>query len=629
MAGGTAIALTASVMSTGDAHDETAINAALLANKKVRLVKDAVISAPIIINSGNTLEVADGVTIKVADGITTGINMLKNRAASTVQRTISDGAVASGSKSFTSASITTADTGRSVIIPGAATGGTHLCAKIVSAVAGTATLDVAAAVTVSAASARFYDRDKSIVIRGGTFDRNASGGAVSADPYGFLTAGHSMLLRRIDGLVIDGVSFKSIDGKYAISTGDVTNVCVYDPHYAVASDGFHIQGPASDVRVYRSRGSTGDDPCAVTGTDYATYADVQGDVYNVEFIDTKMDSNEGRILFAGGNGFKVRGAKVRGLSGGCSSGVVIAAGRNDPRFVPAFDSDVGGVELFDIAPDVPDTKYGVLINAELARDVKIHNHQWVSTANFVTNVRVDSPVEQLIISGTVKPKSVSSVGHYGVYVGPLGVVDSLIMSDTSIDNVTGSYLAISVLVGGWVKSFEVYGYSCINQTYTASGNGFIQTEGTGKIDRLLIDGLHEINAKALLTTAVGSTVGPVVINGFHRTGCSRIANVLCALDVTLGAGTNLSPIVEPFYVSGAELTIRGGGGYFDSLSKDGVVRAGSEVVRVMNFDFPVDTAKVAANAGDRHYNTNVASGSLKVGPCIYSGAAWKSLLNIA
>ena len=628
--GNSYVAFTASVLSLGSGNDEVAINAALLANQKVRLVKDALISGPIIINSGNTLELADNVTVKFAGSVTSG-NMLVNKSATTVQRTASDGAITSGSNVFTSAGLTDADIGRSVIIAGAGKDSSKLCATIITASAGTSTLSVNAQATVLSAVVRFYDRDKDITIRGGCFDRNLAGNQTIADAYGNYNGSHSILIRRVDGLIIEQTIHKSTAGKYAISCSDVTNVQVIHPTYSVYADGFHLQGPANDVSVTGSRGTTGDDVIGVTGSDYAAYCDTHGDIYNLRFNDTCMDSREGSILLMSGPGDKIRDVKITDLRGMVVQGVSMRAGRGDVNFVPTFDSDVGGVVIDGIDVDGPSGAYAVQIAGELIRDVCVKN----MTANNVFNdnpyIYVSSSCNSLVVDGIVKPITNTTTGQTLVNVSSTGNVKKLSVKNIDISQAAGAYLSYAIIIAGTVGDMLIDGYKNKVTTYTGAGNNLLNVAATGHIDILLFNNIIESKSKSLLYLSSGGSVGSVVLSNFMRSGCSRIADIQSgvALDITLGAGSSISPLSEPFNVTGGSLVIRGGGCYFDSSTKDGAVRAASEVIQVMNMDFPVDSAKVASNAGDRHYNTNVASGALKVGPCIYSGAAWKSLLNIA
>jgi len=630
VAGGTAIALTASVMSTGDAHDETAINAALLANKKVRLVRNAVISTPIILNSGNVLELATGVTVGFAAGVTSG-NIVVNRSAITVTRQIVDGAITSGTNVFTSSSLSAADVGRSVIIMGAGKDASILCATVITAGVGTSTLSTTAKTTVASATARFYDRDTNITLRGGMFDRAVAGNALVADAYGHYNKSHSLLFRRVDGLVIDGISCKSVAGKYAISVGDVTKTLVINPTYNVYSDGFHLQGPATDVTVSGSRGTTGDDVIGVTGADYAAYCDTHGDIYNLRFHDTFMGSQEGSILLMSGPGDIIRGVQVTDLRGKAVQGVSMRAGRGDANFIPTFDSDVGGVLIDGIDIDGPSGAYAVQVAGELIRDVTVKNLTANSLHNDNPYVYVSSPCDSITLDGVIKPITNTTTGQTLLTVSSTGGVKKLRVKNVDISQASGAYLSYALVIGGQVNDMLIDGYTNKVTTYTGAGNNLLNVAATGHIDNLLLNNISETKTKGLMYLSSGGSVGNVVLSNYMRFGCSRVADIQSgvALDITIGTGSNISPLSEPFNVTGGTLTIRGGGGYFDSSVKDGVVRAASEVIRVMNIDFPVDTAKVAANAGDMHYNTNVASGSLKVGPCIYSGAAWKSLLNIA
>ena len=608
-------------------EDQIKINDALLNYKTVIISGTAAISAPVIMNSNNRIEFKEGGGLKIRDDITSGFQMVTNRSAITEQRSISDAAIASGSYTLTAASITPDDAGRSVIIFGAAASGLQLNALIVSATAGSATLNIPAVTSVSSKTARFFDRDVNISIYGGIINRNNSVTIDGPDVYGHKPKEHCLVFRRVDGLVFKDMSVKSKGGKYAFSVGDCTRVRNIRPYYEVSSDGFHIQGPASDIRVYGSRGTTHDDPIAITCCDYTAYNDCMGSVSDVVFKDTKMSNHGGRILLTGGPGCTIRGVRVDGLTGlSKAAGVAIPDG-NEAGFPVMFVTDIDDVVLSNINPKLPDGYHGIYIGATAAKTITIRDHVWDIGSAGGANIQINGNVKSLIMIASKKPLSNTTSTQYGVFVGSTAVVDNMKISGLDVQNITGSYIVTSnVRIDGWVKSLQITNYSTVNETYSVAGNTLLLVNTGGKIDFLQIDGLVEINAKHSINVASGATVGPISYSNFQRVNCARIAEFASAGDISIGVGVNSAPQAEAVRANGAAVIIRGGGCLTNTSGYDGVLRVGSESVRVINTDFPADTAKLTPQAGDRCWNRNAASAPGVVGPAIYNGTAWKSLL---
>jgi len=616
------------VIKSDGENDQEKINIALQKYAHVVISDMCYISSPVILNSGNTLEFSIGAGLKIEDSITVGFNCITNYSAVNFNKLITDGAITSGSNVFSSSQITAFDAGKSIYVQGAAFGGTLLCAKIISAANGSASLDVSATTTVTNAVAKMYVRDNNIKIIGGLIDRNNGLSIAGLDQDGYYSGQHIVNLRRIDGLNIVNSSFHSVGGKYAISLGDVNTVEVTNPFYDVSSDGCHIQGPATGVKVIGSRGLTGDDPCAITASDYLTYRDCQGNVSNVSFIDSCMSNYEGRHLVTGGPGLTVRDVYITGLKGKGYAGVVIPSVYGEGGFSPQFDNNVSRVFIRDVDIDVQATYPVIYIGGEVIGSVDIDGVTCNAKGNNTTYVRVDKNVDSLSVRNVVRTLDNVSTTQYGIYVGTGAVVKSLDVDNVSLINATGTYFSGGfVTVKGTVNLLSVSAYKLLIGAYTSAGNIIVQVESGGNVGGAVLSNTVEKNAKYMLDVLSGATVGPVVLNGFYRSGCGRMVNCMSAVDITFGPGQVIGPLVEAVSTTGAAVIIRGGGCYLGGAF-DGVKRSASESIRVINQDFPADTAKLTPVAGDRCLNSNVASPPLIVGPCIYNGTAWKSLLSL-
>jgi len=227
-----------------------------------------VVSAGLLkIPSNTTLELAPGVTLQRKVG---SLGNLINNVAVTAVRSVTDGAITTGTTAFTSATaaFTAADVGRTLVVAGAWGTNSPLTAVITAQTGTGATLSVAANTTVSGAVTDIYNRDRNISIIGSS-GATIDGGANAA---GTVLGTHHIRLRHIDGLTIRGITgLSNTGGKFFWSVGDATNIDADSLTYNTFSDGFHVAGPARSIRITGQRGTTGDDMIAFTGNDYVGY----------------------------------------------------------------------------------------------------------------------------------------------------------------------------------------------------------------------------------------------------------------------------------------------------------------------------------------------------------------------
>jgi hypothetical protein len=262
---------------SNDTDDTATLNTALAAGGRFRGKPGTtyLLTAPLLLKSGTELDMT-GCTVQLK--ASSVCNMVNNTAVSTSARAVSDAAISASSTTLTSASanFTSADVGRSIVVAGAGNSASSLyplCATIAAVTNGTTvTLSTAAQATVSGTTVTLYDRDHDISIIGGTWDRGSNDGTGNAK--------HSMLFRRVDRLTIRDLTFKSSAGKYSIYPADVTDVRVSGIVLGTASDGVHIQGPASRVRITGISGTSGDDAVAMGNSDFS-FADTFGGVSDV------------------------------------------------------------------------------------------------------------------------------------------------------------------------------------------------------------------------------------------------------------------------------------------------------------------------------------------------------------
>lgn len=189
------------------------------------------------------------------------------------------------------------------------------------------TLDTPATSSSTAAHMYLYPHnDSNISIQGGTWI-NQNKNALSQ-----VLSGHGFLIRRASGVTLAKLTVKSTGraqqgGQYAISLADVTNVTAASLTFTnTASDGLHVQGPASGITVQNIVGTnSGDDLVAFTGVDGQSHdgsrlGDCEGDISNVTVQSVKGTSCLTHLKITSGVGAAgvqrhVTGFQASGITG--------------------------------------------------------------------------------------------------------------------------------------------------------------------------------------------------------------------------------------------------------------------------------------------------------------------------
>lgn len=570
----------------GTADDTAAINSELAAIRNTgglvrgRAGSTYLISAPLVIGSNTVLDMT-GCKV-LLDPAVTQANMLQNFAVATVVRTITGAAITSGTVALTSASAawTSADIGRSVVVPGAGVAAsglatTPLCAKIVSVAGTTATLDVAAATTVSGASVSIYDRDSNILVIGGTWDAGSNAGG-SDNP-----GRHTMRFRRVDGLTVRDVRLLSTAGKYAINPGDVTRLKISDVSFATDSDGVHVQGPADGVTIRGITGTTGDDSVVLSCDDLDQYTDVGGPIRDAVIEDVDVISEINIVKLFTRNGLSIDNVairNVRGTSLGEYTGVSLTDGHINNVLVDGLTAKGTGVFFIGVQVACNSSKVTV-------RNV-------VNTAGYLCQVVTGVTVGSLLVQGVTHASPTS--GDHMVVV--LGTVTNLSVSDFTATLPANASL-VRMGTGATVTAAYLSDGSC-----TGVGDG------------------------ALFDAQVASgTLGRAVLRGI------RASNMAWGFATQLSGEVNLSDIDFSaangiVYVNGGNTVIRNGQGITGtalSTFRD----AGTIAVRAPDFPIDLDLA-TSRTTGDRAYNTDsgLACG---VGPVMWTGTVWQNLATAA
>jgi hypothetical protein len=551
--------------------DTASLNALLAANLNVRGFpgQNYLISAPLVIRSGSTLDMAGCTVTEIAGS---NCNMVQNRAVATAQRTVSDGAITNGSATLTIASAATADIGRRVVVAGAVAslsgGGGPLCAVVTGAVVGVSlTLSVAATATVSGAPVSVYDSDSDITVTGGTWARGANSGGSSS------VALHTFRFRRCDGLRVRNLRVTSSNGKYAMSIGSATKIDVDLIDLAVASDGIHFEGDVSDFSVTRISGSTGDDAVALTARQaplYATYEDVTGDISDGVIEDINVASSRALVKLQGGTSVKMRGIDIRKIAG--TAAVWGIAVIDDGCGL----TDIGGLVIDGLTLVPADTKAIADLSPGAGKDVTLRNVH-VRRSDTIVGVQVKlANWAQVDIDGIKAPNTPTNV----VLVATTGAVTDL--------TIANAYISATDTTGSMVCTFGAFAATRVK---------FVNPK--------------MINGRSLFDVASGATIGQIQVANLSLKGTNRISNLAANVQITL---TNIvvDSLVNPAFATsgggGVNLRIRGYGVH-RVTGWAGLTQSAAESVYCYNPDFPIDVAVLQRDSGGGNacLNTNAAA----------------------
>jgi hypothetical protein len=650
------------LLKCGGVNDTAHIQALLNSGGHILGTGDTcVIDDPLVVYSNTWLDLG---TTTISYPTETG-TMLRNVAAT--NRAVADAAMSAASTTLTSATaaFTSEDVGRSIYVAGANVGGIVLCTTILTVSnATTVTLADAAIVEVSGAAATIYNRDSNITITGGKWIKGGTAGR---------GGGHNLLFRRVDNLRLADLNIDAVNGDYAISAADVTNLNAQRLRYIrTAADGIHVAGPATGVVISDITGTTADDTVAFTARDWPAYDDVHGHIRSVRVAGLRAGQTVGTAvkLVGGTTNTTLRDITLRDLAPVTGHAVNIAS-----------DAESGGVTDIDgvlIDGVKCAAEGGMYLNATAGKSITIRNvsqvlqgAEWNPTISVPGTAVWDTiTVDGLSIAASTQTNGVglilangSSVGKVslsharmswsGTATGYLatvnGSVGKFVARDTqatfsstssgSIFQLAGTLtdVIVSGLQATWATGTSGTTLSVDGgATTTLMGSDFqIDAQDTTTTKMLAVasgatigtyhfDRIHHSKGNAVLYYNTGATVGPGHVSNAYVTGMSRFANVYAAMDLTLTNFSIANPLNRPWYVEGVALTLRGAGVNRVTEVSTFIQRAGSEVIHVINPDLPADVQLLTRGVGDKAYNTNAAS-ACGVGPVISDGTNYKSL----
>lgn len=497
-------------------------------------------------------------------------------------------------------------------------------------------------------------RDKSISIIGGTWQRNAggqSGGTVNGDSNG----SHSIFLRHVDRLVIQGLTVGSTGGKYMIAIGDITDFHVADINAeSVASDTVHMTGPCSDGVVERVRvRSGGDDVVAFTTTDYISYNDVHGNFANITVRDVTGNNSTRSVLVAASAsgtddahslaGIVVENVKQLGAGAGVWVGspwttaavtdltIRNVSGQVNLRHRVMTSVTVENSGPVIVAPDGAGAPVGlkrlVIRNPRTAPSelVLVSSADVTIDSLEVEGATFTGQTALRLTAGTIKQVAVRRLAFAGtgsaIFIGAA-------VTQFTLDGLTGTIPATESVFKVQGATGVVGTITVTNPDYTAADTNsgiLVNVDSAGKVGTLNVTGGKVTNIGRLLEVAAGST-GTLRLNlaNVVTTGCNRIMQAGGAtVEVSYANVSTEAMINQPFRIhSGGVLNVRGTG--FRGYTASAIVRGATEVIRVVAPDLPVDLSILAKNNGDTAHNTN-AGLACGAGPAVSNGTNWKNV----
>jgi len=578
--------------------------------------------------------------------------MVRNTAVAPLRTGAADAVVTSGSTTVTSASgaFTSADIGRNIAVSYITAGkGANVYARIVSVTSATqVVVDTAPPATETGGVVTVYGRDANISITGGTWDRGANDGVLPNDK-------HSIFLRRVDGLRVRNVFYKSTGGKYAVAVGDCTNVLVENHKTACSSDAMHFIGPGQDITVRNVSGTSGDDSIPFTTTDYSAYNDCHGSFSNITISNVRANPITRMVLLStaanespdghsitnvtidniqktGGAGTLVytesladnTGSRIDNLS------ITNSAGLVSLRHVLHGQVTIRNLAgTINVSPDAKHTDGTVNLTNHIENLVITESGQAGSSVLNFNNVK--STIGNLTIRGgttTIVGLSGKSVTNVALEGGVYTNAAFLVNAGCAVGDLTMRGCDVT-LVGtgsmGYINGGTVTNVAIDGSKFTSPSNSYgdiVKVEPGSTLTLLTITRSRGLACRGLLqntsAASIKVNIAECYFDGFNRLVQGAGGADVKYANVTMVNGTN-TPL---FATSGGALTLRGTA--FTTNVATAFGRLASEVVRVIDPQLPGDISMLAKNMGDMAYNTNAALGS-SVGPASSNGTNWKNI----
>jgi hypothetical protein len=460
-------------------------------------------------------------------------------------------------------------------------------------------------------------RDANITVRGGTW--------ISLSTAGVGTGLHCMLFRRVDGLRVSGVTIETTGGKYALNVGDVTSFELDHITFDSASDGIHINGPATKGRVHHIRGYTHDDTVAITANDYVAYADVIGDVTDVEISDVLAVGNSANLVKAlAGTGTTIDDIRIRNVRGTTfQNGVWIG---DDVGQASTSGGTYGTITVSDIETVSTDNNKAV-VRCKMPNGKRL----LISDIRMMSGNTRDVVFMEVNAAATVERVTINDIVIYGL-ASKIGVnISGLSSSSISVLDIGRA----RIRSGGATRLLYVAGMTIPQATISdpmlttddTSTSNWIEVNSTGSLPFLTIRGGYVYKGSCLFLCT--GYVRAFLSGGLRIQGSNRVAKLYgTSHSFTLADVSLDNVLLQMFYIesTGTGVSIFGTGGERIFGAQALVGRSAAQTVRVTGVTLPVDVSTLTPSVGDTANNTNAAL-ACGVGPVITNGTLWKNLFS--
>ena len=656
---GSAYALGLSVAPSGT-DDTAAINAKLADLRLSSLGRSVLklqpggtyrISSRLIIGS-NTLLDARGATIILLPGSNT--NMITSWATSNPAAT-GTATTTSGSNVISTALGAVAQVGQSLTVYGAGGAGTGTLVGIVrSATPTTITLekfdrgDAPATASVTAQTAKLYTRDRDIQIVGGVWNRGANGPNSGVGAPESAVPGHSILMKHVDGLLVDIERAYSTAGISFVWITDCTRWSASVRDADCVRTVMQIVGPnmAGDIPIVR--GACNDDLINICGNVYTDQTDTCGDIMGVNVGAIQADGVGGSALkLNAGAGCAVNGVSVAHISGRANVGFFVG---DDYAYSATTGGTYGPVRIgylgttgYNANPKsiylwTPACKAIIIDNADLLPFdpiwsqgssavsidyLKIKANVTSTVQTYLMRCFQSTSIKQLVLEGwtaALSGNSSSLLRVYGTAVVNRVVVDKPVVtfSGTNTDGVrvyeTGR---IDEVV---LRDFDV--------TYSdTAGTSCLVYASAGTITETAFQGGKMKNGAALCRLDSGVTSSLISVSDTLVDTPDRMLNIRnAACDVFIGdavrAVTPALPMILFNNASGV-YAVRGQDIQCNTATAKLARNTGTEAITVFAPTLGVDLSILPKTANQMATNTN-AGLACGVGPATAGGVAWKN-----
>lgn len=615
---------------TGVADSTTAINAALTAagNAGGGTVYVPVgtykTTAPLVIHSNTLLLCSRGAAFNLASG--SQCNMLRN-AAVTAQRTITDGAITTGTNLLNSpaqANWTSADLGRSVSVPNALDGSHVLTATITAINSATQVqLNVNAGSTVSAVSVPIYTRDSNFEIAGGTWNRGNNGWSSATSSPNLMT----FQIKHADGWTVRDLTLSCTNKGYQLACGDVTGFTIRGVtgntvNTLVNTDLVNVHAPAQWGLIDNIFGACGDDFVSIHSLDGdGNLQDTVGNITDLVITNLFPNQNgQAALKIHAGSTTVCASITARGIHGSSLAGGV----HLQDYATPTSGSILDDILIQDV--DVLTSSSIGLVNIacnNAAGQITLKDLVWRYNTSFpsVVYVMPGTTLNCLTVDGVVIE---AGNNVRGVLVGSVSGSPTA-MNSITLANLTetanGATVVTGVQVDGTfatVKNITVRGVQAWKDTNAQQALVF----NKGNVDTAIIDGAYLNGGGIALGTTSTAAAMAAILSNIVLEGAYQLAQIASTVDLVVN-GLDVVSVNQAAMIkltgAPAVLSVRGRG-LINPTNVAAFSRDSTQTPRFVHREMRVDVAQCANNLGDEAYNTNSASAPL--GPVLADGTWW-------